>query len=400
MEGSGSMEEAARGLLARLKDVLALEGQTKDEAGAELPTKVWAEHAVNTRKTHKLHFVQLQVMKFLLDFLDSGPSIQDASFSSVRREMTEAKQQWQTLKAEYQEKVEAIKEAVPQALAKLEEGRRRAQLLEDALQRYQAKKLEMEEKVKRAQDLHHKEQDRLRKLQEQMEGRVAEVQGRLQTHREELQCLQGALEEQERQACEWRQKVQKLSDFRCLLETLQGVKLNYASERDLELELTSQSQPVATEPHRLKLRLHWGEDGNIALQSDCPFFLLSTVLPMGSRGTVKNVLLELRQSFLQQAQLLEEIERLQGCFAIDWQPEKRLLHYLKPSSTCTLYVEPGYPTSGGIRLLSIKSQSGAVDVTSYRPSQERPSLQDWLVYLTAKDYDAPFPARAAATAPV
>ncbi|XP_054859412.1 ZW10 interactor-like isoform X2 [Eublepharis macularius] len=339
-------------------------------------------------------------MKFLLDFLDSGPSIQDASFSSVRREMTEAKQQWQTLKAEYQEKVEAIKEAVPQALAKLEEGRRRAQLLEDALQRYQAKKLEMEEKVKRAQDLHHKEQDRLRKLQEQMEGRVAEVQGRLQTHREELQCLQGALEEQERQACEWRQKVQKLSDFRCLLETLQGVKLNYASERDLELELTSQSQPVATEPHRLKLRLHWGEDGNIALQSDCPFFLLSTVLPMGSRGTVKNVLLELRQSFLQQAQLLEEIERLQGCFAIDWQPEKRLLHYLKPSSTCTLYVEPGYPTSGGIRLLSIKSQSGAVDVTSYRPSQERPSLQDWLVYLTAKDYDAPFPARAAATAPV
>ncbi|XP_077185566.1 outer kinetochore KNL1 complex subunit ZWINT-like [Paroedura picta] len=384
------MEEKAVGLLARLKDALAFEDRTENGVGAELPTKVWAEHAVNTRKTHKLLLSQLQVVKFLLDFLDAGPGNQDASFSRVQNEMQEAKQQWKALKAEYQEKVSAIQEAVPQIAAKLEEGSRKAQLLEETLGRYRAKKAEVEEKAKIAQEQHLKEEERLRKLHEQMEGRVAEAQGRLQKHQEEVQRLQGALEEQERQAAEWRERAQGISEFQHFMETLQGVRLTHASENDLELELTAH-----TVPHRLKLRLHWREGGAIALESDCPFFLLSTALPLSSTGTVKDILLELRGSYLQQAQLLAEIEVLQGCFAIDWEPEKRLLHYLKPSSTCTLRVEPGYPSGGGICLLSIKCHHGAIDVTLYQPSPERPTLQDWLEYLSAVDFSAPFLARGA-----
>uniref|UniRef100_A0ACB8ENT6 Uncharacterized protein n=1 Tax=Sphaerodactylus townsendi TaxID=933632 RepID=A0ACB8ENT6_9SAUR len=369
----------------------------------------------NTRKTQKLLFWQLQVVKFLLDFLDSAPGFQDASCSGVRRtlrpmlrlavpedgrvhllsvlplqwgnEMAEAKQQWKALKAEYQDKVEAIREAVPQTLARLEEARCKAKLLEE--------KQEMEEKVKNAQERHLEEQERLRKLCEQMEGRVVEKQGRLQRYQEELQRLQGELEEQELQAGDWRQKAQTISDLQCFLETLQGVKLTHVSETDLELELTSRSQPGTAQPHSLKLGLHWREDGNISLQCDCPFVPLSVALPVGTSGTIKDILLELQDSYLQQAQLLAEIESLHSRFAIDWQPEKRLLHYLKPSFTCTLCVEPGYPTSGGIRLLSIKSQHGAVDVAVVRPSQETPSLQDWLEYLSAVDFSAPFLARGA-----
>ncbi|XP_015269529.1 PREDICTED: ZW10 interactor-like [Gekko japonicus] len=399
MERSVEVGETAVGLLARLKDVLAFEDHTKDGAEAELPVKVWAEHAVNTRKTHKLLLSQLQVVKFLLDFLDSDISVQDASSADVRKEMQEAKQQWKALKAEYQEKVEAIEEAVPHTLAKLKEAHRRAQLLEETLGRYRAKKEEMEAKVKNAQQRCLKEQERLQKLQEQMEGRVAEAQGRLQRQREELHHLQRALEEQDRQAGDWREKAQTISDFRCFLEMLQGVKVTHASESDLELELTSHAQSGTAAPHCLKLRLHWREDGNIALQSDCPLFLLPTTLPVGSRGTVKDILLELQDSHLQQAQLLAEIESLQSCFAIDWQPEERLLRYLKPSSTCTLHVEPGYPTSGGICLLSIKSQHGTVAATGCRPPQETPSLKDWLEYLSTVDFGAPFLTRAAAGPP-
>ncbi|XP_060108331.1 ZW10 interactor [Heteronotia binoei] len=390
MEGRVDVEEAAVGLLARLKDTLASEGHANDGAEAELPAKALAEHAVNTRKTHKLLLSQLQVVKFLLDFLDSDLGVRDASYAGVRNKIQEAKQQWKALKAEYQEKVEAIKEAVPQTLARLEEARRRAQLLEETLGRYRAKKKEMEEKVKNAQVQCLKEQERLQKLQEQMEGQVAEAQGRLQRHQEELQSLQGALEELKHQAGDWQGKVQRISDFQGFMETLQGVKLTHASESDLELELTPHAQPGTAEPHLLKLRLHWREDGNIALESDCPFFLLSDTLRVGSSGTIKDILLEVQSSYLQQARLLAEIESLQSCFAIDWQPEKRLLHYLKPSFTCTLHVEPGYPTSGGICLLSVKSQHGAVDATVYRPSQETPSLQDWLKYLNAVDFSAPF----------
>ncbi|XP_062975582.1 ZW10 interactor-like isoform X1 [Elgaria multicarinata webbii] len=379
---------AAVELLALLKDVLTSEGQAKDGIEAELPAQVLAEHAVNTRKTHKLMYTQLQVVKFLLDFLDSAPCIQDASGAAVRKEMAEAKQQWKALKVEYQQQVEAIKGAVPQVLAKLEEARNRGRLLEDALQRYQAKNREMEEKVRNAQDRCLKEQELLCERQQQLERHVTELQNRVEVHHEELQRLQAELEEQERQASVWKEEMQSISDFRCLLETLRGVKLTCATESDLEVELSSHSQPGTAASHQLKLRLHWENDGNITLQNASPFFPLPDVLPMGACSTIKAFILELQHSYAQQAQLLAEIELLQSCFAIDWQQEKRLVSYLKPSSTCCLYVEPGYPTSGRICLLSVKNQHGTVDVTSYKPPQERPSLKKWLVYLSAVDFSA------------
>ncbi|KAM6474832.1 outer kinetochore KNL1 complex subunit ZWINT [Liasis olivaceus] len=388
--GTMKAEATAVELLAQIKDVLTYEGQTTSEMKFELPAQVLAEHAVNTRKTQKLMYTQLQVLKFLLDFLDSAPCIQDASDSAVRKEMEEAKKQWKALKADYQQQVEAIKGAVPQILAKQEEVRSRARLLEEALQCYQAKKEEVEEKARSAQKRYLKEQELLRERQQQLERQVAELQDRLQEQRKELECLQGEVGEQESQARIWREKMQRVSDFRGLLETLQGVKVICVSENDMEVELTSHPQPGISVPHCLKLHLHWGEDGNVTLQSDSPSFLLPVVLPLGTCSTIKGVLLELQHSYSQQAQLLAEIELLQNCFAIDWQPEKRLLSYLKPSSTCSLYVESGYPTSGQVRLLSIKTQHGTVDVTSYKPPQEKPSLQNWLVYLSTMDFDTPF----------
>ncbi|KAJ7317531.1 hypothetical protein JRQ81_003693 [Phrynocephalus forsythii] len=384
-------EAASVGLLAQLKDALSFEGQAKDGVGAELPAKVLAEHAVNTRKTHKLMYTQLQVVKFLLDFLDSAPCIQDASDAAVRKEMAEAKQEWKALKAEYQQQVESIKGAVPQILAKLEEGKKRAQLLENALQCCQAKKQEMEEKAKADRIRHQKGQELLRERQQQLEKCISEVQEQLQKHQEEVQCLQQEVEEQEAQARVWREKMQSTSDFRCLLETLQGIKLVSVSETELELEMFSPSQPASSsKPHHQKLRLRWEEDGSITLQGDSPFFDPSVVLPEGTYSSIKSLILELQHSYSQEAPLLAEIESLQNCFAIDWKQEERMLSYLKPSSTCTLHVEPGYPARGGISLVSVKSQHGVVDVTSYRPPQERPSLQNWLVYLSTMDFSAPF----------
>lgn len=53
--------------------------------------------------------------------------------------MAEAKQQWKAFKAEYQQQAEAIQGVVPQALVKLEAAQKQAQLLQEALKRYQAK---------------------------------------------------------------------------------------------------------------------------------------------------------------------------------------------------------------------------------------------------------------------
>nr|XP_028568911.1 ZW10 interactor-like isoform X1 [Podarcis muralis] len=377
-------------LLARVKDALAFESQAQYGVEADLPPQVLAEHAVSTRHAHKFMLMQLQVLKFCLDFLDSGLCVENASKSSVRQEVAEAKQEWKKLKAEYQQQVESIQKDVPQLLLKLEQAWNRAQLLEEALQRYQDKKLEMEEKARSAQKRQQKEQDALYEQQRRLEERMAELQGSLQAQREELQQLRRELEEEERQACAWQEEVQRISDFRSLLETLQGVRLLSESKSDLEFELISPAQPGAATPHALKLRLHWRDDGSVMLQSDSPFFPPSLVLPEGTCGNIRAIVLELQNSYFQQAQLLAEIELLHSCFAIDWQQEKRILSYLKPSSTCNLYVEPGYPASGGISLCSVKVQHGTVDATSYKPPQERPSLRDWLEYLSAVDFNAPF----------
>ncbi|XP_060618708.2 ZW10 interactor [Anolis sagrei] len=382
-------EARAGELLVQMKDILTSEGQDKEGAEVQLPAQVLAEHAVKTRKTHKLMYTQLQVMKFLLDFLDSGPSIQEDSTAAVRKEMVEAKQQWKALKAEYEQQVELIKGAVPLLLAKLEEGEKRSQLLESALQRYQATKEEMEDKAKIARSKHQKKQEALSEQQQQLERRVAELQERLQKHKKELQSLQGIVDEQEGQICIWREKLQRMLDLQSHLEILRGVKLISVSEADLEIELFSHSEPMASDSHRLKLHLHWADDGTVTLKTDSPFFLVSAVLPVGTTSTVRGAILELQHNFFQQAQLLSEIESLQNCFAIDWQQEKRLLHYLKPSSTCSLHVEPGYAANGEVRLVSVKNQHGPVDVTSYRPPQERPSLTNWLVYLSTIDFSAP-----------
>ncbi|KAJ6655332.1 hypothetical protein lerEdw1_005524 [Lerista edwardsae] len=360
------MEKTAEQLLAQLKDELAFEEQTKDGAEVELPAKVLADHAVNTRKTHKWLYSQLQVMQFLLDFLDSDLSTQDASRSAVRlldwlneyqpcilkhfsseelpvnimlctpclsdglgnlasdhswlslgisfagEEVAEAKQQWKALKTEYLQQVETIEGAVPQALDKLEEARDKAQLLEEALQCYHTKKLEMELKVRSAQARHQKEQELLFERQQEVEGLVAELQDRLQVQHKELQHLQQELREQDRQACRWQEKFQEISGFQHLLEMLQGVKLTNASESNLEFELIPHSQPLIPKPHSLKLCLHWGDDGNVTLQSYNPLFLVSAVLPMGTCSTIKDIILELHHSYSQQAQLLAEIELLQS----------------------------------------------------------------------------------------
>nr|XP_034996710.1 ZW10 interactor-like isoform X2 [Zootoca vivipara] len=381
--------EAAK-LLAWVKDAIAFESQAQYGLEDDLPPQVLLEHAVSTRHAHKFMVMQLQVLKFFLDFLDSGLCVENASESSVREEVAEAKQEWKKLKAEYQQQVESIKKDVPQLLLKLEQARNRAQLLEEALQRYQDKKLEMEEKARSAQIRRQKEQDALCEQQQRLDERMVELQGSLQVQCEELQHLRRELEEEELQACAWQEEVQRISDFRSLLETLQGVRLLSESKSDLEFELICPAQPGAATPHALKLRLHWRDNGSVTLQSHSPFFSPSLVLPEGTCGNIKAIILELQNGYFQQAQLLAEIELLHSSFAVDWQQEKRILSYLKPSSTCNLYVEPGYPASGGISLCSVKGQHGTVDATSYKPPQERPSLRDWLEYLSAVDFNAPF----------
>ncbi|XP_067408439.1 LOW QUALITY PROTEIN: ZW10 interactor [Emydura macquarii macquarii] len=358
----------AQQLLAQLDAVLAFEGQNREELEAELPAKVLVEHAVDTRKKQKWMCSQLHVVKFLLEFLnqmDSAPFDQNAEEAAVRSEMTQAKQQWKELKAGYQQRVEAIEEAVPRALAQLEKGQHLAQRLKEALARYEAQRHEAEEKARDARERRQKEQELLEERQQQLEKQVAELRGRVEAQHQELHRLQGELQSQERVTSGWREKVERSAALQRLLETLHGFRLVSASAAEAQVELRGR---------------RWAEDGRVTVLSHNPLFL-----PPAPCVDLRSTLLELQHSYGLLAPLLAEIQALQTRFPIDWQPQERRLRFLQPSAVWTLVVEPGYPAAGGVQLLGVQGQHGPGDPAPWRPPQETPSLRDWLEYLSALD---------------
>ncbi|PIO38545.1 hypothetical protein AB205_0116650 [Aquarana catesbeiana] len=68
-------------------------------------------------------------------------------------------------------------------------------------------------------------------------------------------------------------------------------------------------------------------------------------------------------------------------FSIDWLPVERQVLLLKDSKQYTLYVEPGYPQSGGVKLLSVKESEMGASSSHLKPPDEHPSLTTWLEYL-------------------
>ncbi|XP_074873628.1 outer kinetochore KNL1 complex subunit ZWINT [Carettochelys insculpta] len=373
----------ARDLLAQLDEMLAFEGQTREELEAELPAKVLVEHAVATRKKQKLMCSQLQVVSFLQEFLDQmdpAPFDQKTTEAAIRSEMVQAKQQWKELKAGYQQRVEAIKGSVPCVLAQLEKGQHLAQRLTEALERYEAQRHQAEKAAKDTRE-------RLQKEQEQLEKQVAELQSRVGAQCQKLHQLQGELQKQECVATAWREKVERKSALCQLLETLQGVRLVSASGDKVELELTPGPQLLVPDsqlqtpgPQLLRLTLCWAEDGSIRVQSHNPLF----PSPMPCTD-VQGTILEMQHSYSQLAQLLAEIQALQTRFPIDWHPQERQLRFLQPVAIWTLAVEPEYPAGGSVRLLSVEGQQGPRDPAAWRPPQESPSLRDWLEYLSTLD---------------
>ncbi|XP_075774747.1 outer kinetochore KNL1 complex subunit ZWINT [Pelodiscus sinensis] len=385
LQATGAMDAAvrARELLAQLDEVLAFEGQTREELEAELPAKVLVEHAVDTRKKQKWMCSQLHVVRFLLEFLDQmdpAPFDQKTTETAIRNEMAQAKQQWKELKAGYQQRVEAIEGSVPRVLAQLEKGQHLAQRLKEALARLETQRHQAEEKARDAQERRQKEQKQLVERQQQLAEQVAELRGRVEAQHQELQQLQGELQSQECVASDWREKMERNSALCQLLETLQGIRIVSASGDKVELELTPVPQLLTPDPQMLRVTLCWAEDGCIRVQSHNPFF--PSPMPCADiRGTI----LEIQHSYGKLAQLLAEIQVLQTRFPIDWHPQERLLRFLWPSAIWTLAVEPEYPAGGSVRLLTVQGQRGPSDPSAWKPPQEAPSLCDWLEYLSTLD---------------
>nr|XP_003473614.1 ZW10 interactor [Cavia porcellus]XP_013012507.1 ZW10 interactor [Cavia porcellus] len=221
MEATETEAEAvAREVLAEVANVVEPIGLQEE---TELPAQILAEFVRNSRKKAKLLCSQLQVVDFLQNFLAQLDTTQGldplASEDTSRQNIIVAKQQWKDLKATYQEHVEAIRSALPEALLQVEEAQRKRVELQEAIEQLQAKKQVAMEKFKAAQKQWQLQQQKHLQDLAKVSAEVKECQTGTQQKLERLYQELGVLKQQ---AAQEQNKLQRHQTFLQLLHTLQA----------------------------------------------------------------------------------------------------------------------------------------------------------------------------------
>ncbi|KAM6184825.1 outer kinetochore KNL1 complex subunit ZWINT [Rhynchocyon petersi] len=237
-QGASETEAAALKTLAEVSAFLEPVGLQEE---AELPAQILADFVTDSRKKDKLLCSQLQVVDFLQDFLVHQDTAQGqdplASEDVSRQKAIEAKEHWKELKATYQEHVEAITSALPQALSQIEETKRKQAQLQEALEQLHVKKQVAIEKLSAAQKQWELQQ-------EEHLQHLAEVRDRQTGTQQEVERLKQELGRLKHQAEQEQDKLQRHQAFLKLLHTLRNevfpeaeVKLCLPQDQSLHLDL-------------------------------------------------------------------------------------------------------------------------------------------------------------------
>ncbi|XP_056394835.1 ZW10 interactor-like [Hyla sarda] len=360
------MEGNAQRLLDSLSNTPYLDVRRKEEGDGEIPANVLVEYSMGRRRKQKMLGSQLQVLRFLLEFLQEADTAnwEDTSPEILNQEVEEVKKKWKSLKCEYQEKVVEVEETIPLLLEKIQLIHDKKTELEEALHRYQAQKVIAEEKAKERQqhlqEVFQKQQLVVQKCQIQIE----QLKGEIQKLEQSVEC--------------WIQAVHSDSTLAGLLNNLEGVTLVSAEEKELVLDLNVCKE---TEISPLRVTLHWTSEEEIKVETEDPMPRLPTELQCGATSHIIPIILELQSWYQSHARLLKEMKDLQERFTIDWLPTQMKLLFFKGDKQHTLVIEPGYPMSGGVRLLSGKGAEPCNTADNFKPPVENPSVSDWLEYL-------------------
>ncbi|KAG9464572.1 hypothetical protein GDO78_019721 [Eleutherodactylus coqui] len=315
------------------------------------------------RRKQKMLRSQLQVLRFLLEFLQEADSAswEETSPETLNQEVEEVKMKWKSLKSEYQEKVMEVEELIPQLLEKLQLLQEKKTQLEEALHRHRAQTVMADEKAKETerhlQEVFQKQQLVVEKCQLQMEQL-----------KEEIRSLEQA-------ADRWIHAANRSSSLAGLLSHLQGVSLVSVGDKELVLDIHVSEK---TEIAPLRVNLHWTSEGEFQVEIEACMPRPPPELQRGSTSHIAATILELQCWYQSHGRLLEELSELRERYTIDWLPTERRLVVLKGNKHHSLLIEPGYPASGGVRPLPAEPCSVSDNL---KPPAENPSLRDWLEYL-------------------
>ncbi|KAM4605824.1 outer kinetochore KNL1 complex subunit ZWINT isoform 2-T2 [Discoglossus pictus] len=320
------------------------------------------------RRKQKILCDQLHVLRLMLEFLEQADDNNwEEEIFSEGLKAEQAKQNWKTLKAAYQDKIQDAESTLPQLLQRLQSLKEKKWLLEESLQRYQSQKTTADTLMKNKVSQKHQ------CLQDVVQSQTLVVE-KCQVH---ICQLQGELTSLEQSVSSWMQTVSRDSELQTLLQTLQAFSLESVGDNQLVLDLhVGDKEEIAP----LRVTLKWTPQGDLQIKGDGSVPAIPRELQDGAISDVR-VILQLQDWYRGQARLLMELGALQERFAADWLPDERLLRFLKGSAQFTLHVTPGYPHSGAVQLVSMKGVRPGIDPGTCKPPVETPSLTDWLEYL-------------------
>ncbi|XP_075691049.1 outer kinetochore KNL1 complex subunit ZWINT isoform X2 [Rhinoderma darwinii] len=311
-------------------------------------------------------YSQLHVLHSLHDFLQEAHSAnwEETGPGILNQEVEQVKKKWKALKSEYQEKVKEVEEMIPQLLERIQLIQEKKTQLEETLQRYNTQKAlaeeKAEEKRQHLQEVFQKQQLVLQKCQVQ------------------LKQLKDAVQKLEQSADCWNQIVNRNWTLAGLMNTLQRVSMVSVAEKELVLDINV-SEKIEIPPLRVNLR--WTSEGAFQVETEGSLPRLPPELQRWPTSHITPTILELQCWFQCNARLMNELKELQKRFAIDWLPIERQLLFSKGNNQHRLAIALGYPMSGGVRLLSVKTGEPSHVSDNIKPPGENPSLSDWLEYL-------------------
>lgn len=331
------------------------------EAAGVLP------YLTDSRRTQKVLWRQLFVLDSMLSLLEGR------SLESARQLLTQAcppqpvggaRASWKALKVRDRLGAEQTEELLQSLQVKMQQISDRRRLLEELVE-----------------ELQHKQQQC-----EQLSSSLRTAQNALQACDRRLAQLGAESDATLGHLIGWQRVRDELQQYLSAVQGCTQVYLLSFNQWELSVELRPRplSEETSEELEPLRLRVSWGHRDTFSLQVEGGVAHLAEDCVSGRWSELQATLGRVLQQHSSQFQLLLEIQGLRSSFAIDWRPAQRLLVYLKSASlVCHLLVEEGYPSSGGVRLLSVTRDGRAVDTSGLEHHHPPPgsSLTSFLVFL-------------------
>ncbi|XP_069762190.1 calcium-binding and coiled-coil domain-containing protein 1 [Narcine bancroftii] len=377
------MEDVAIGLL---KEVEAAKNIHKEEEWVTEEGPAVVQHTIGFRRKQKMMFRQMKQCALLLDLVKNSDvnAIQEVTQQEdIQLKINKIRQRWKSLKSECQVQEEELQN-MSAIMEKFQALEAKQQTLRNAVQLYKAKKQQLEEAAQQKR-LKLKEEQKLG-LSKEIERSILECsqslkkcQALMQQAQQEVQLLaQGVVFNYSVRPCDFH----TYSQLHEILEMQSGLKVLEVCEDQVTLQLNPQRLIPLTKLAPLVLTVNWTDSGTAHLKTNCAFLDLSKMESVD----LPNITAETCKLYISQAELWAEIQSLQYRYAIDWLEKERklkFLHSVAGSSSnivYTLYVEPGYPHNGEIKLSSVRQNKKLIDMVA-KPPQDKPLLSDWLEYL-------------------